>query len=156
MPIQLNQLRDILQRLGYAASAMESSMHGLSIALRMHGESRKVDVLPDQGGDHLHLRSLVSYCEESRPSMLDVLRALAAFNLSNRTVRLGWDAGDKAILACADLWIIGEASPVRSIELFLHRFQLELEACGPVLRGVVLGQNPAAPNVPAEIDDDLI
>ena len=156
MPIQLNQLRDILQRLGYLASAMESSEPGLSIAMRMHGESRKVEVLPDQSGEHLHLRSLVSYCEESRPSLPDVLRALAAFNLSNRTVRLGWNAGDKAILACADLWLIGEASPVRSIEHFLLRYQSDLEACGPVLRGAVLGQDPAAPNVPAEIDDDLI
>jgi hypothetical protein len=156
MPIRLNQLRDILQGLGYSASAMESSEPGLSIAMRMHGESRKVGVLPDQSGENLHLRSLVSYCVESRPSLLDVLRATAAFNLRNRTVRLGWEAGEKAILACADLWLIGEASPVRSIEHFLHRFQSELEVCGPVLRGVVLGQSPVALNVPAEIDDDLI
>ena len=70
MPIRLNQLRDILQGLGYSASAMESSEPGLSIAMRMHGESRKVEVLPDQSGEHLHLRSLVSYCEESRPSLM--------------------------------------------------------------------------------------
>jgi hypothetical protein len=38
----------------------------------------------------------------------------------------------------------------------LLRYQSEIEVCGPVLRGVVLGQDPAAPNVPAEIDDDLI
>ena len=156
MSIQLNQLRDILQRLGYSTTAMEPSEPGLSITLRMHGESRKVEVLADQGGEHLHLRSLVSYCEESRPSLPDVLRALAAFNLSNRTVRLGWSAGDKAIRACADLWLIGEASPVRPVEHFLLRYQSELEACGPVLRVAVLGQNPAAPNVLNEIDDDLI
>jgi hypothetical protein len=156
MPIQLNQLREILRQLGYSTTAMESSAAGLSVAMRMHGESRKVEVLPDQSGEHLHLRSIVSYCDESRPSLPDVLRALAAFNLSNRTVRLGWNAGDKAILACADLWLIDEASPVRSIEHFLLRYQSELEACGPVLRGAVLGQDPAAPNVTAEIDDDLI
>jgi hypothetical protein len=156
MPIQRNQLRDLLQRLGYSTTAIEASEPGLSIALRMHGESRKVEMLADQGGEHLHLRSLVSYCEESRPSLPDVLRALAAFNLSNRTVRLGWSAGEKAILACADLWLLGEASPVRSIEQFLFRYHSELEACGSVLRGAVLGQDPATPNVPAEIDDDLI
>jgi hypothetical protein len=156
MPIQLNQLRDILQRLGYSTTAMESSEPGLSIAMPAHGKSVKVDVLPDQSGENLHLRSLVSYCEESRPSLPDVLRALAAFNLSNRTVRLGWNAGDKAILACADLWLIGEASPVRSIEHLLLCYQLELEVCGPVLRGAVLGQNPVDSNVPAEIDDDWI
>jgi hypothetical protein len=156
MPIQLNQLRDILQQLGYSTTAMQSSEPGLSITMPVHGKSVKVDVLPDQSGEHLHLRSLVSYCEESRPSLPEVLQALAAFNLSNRTVRLGWNAGEKAILACADLWLIGEASPVRSIEHFLLRYQSELEVCGPVLRGAVLGQNPAAPNVPVEIYDDLI
>jgi hypothetical protein len=156
MPIQLNQLGVILQQLGYSTLAMGSSEPGLSIAMPVRGKSVKVDVLPDQSGENIHLRSLVSYCEESRPSLPDVLRALVAFNLSNRTVRLGWEAGEKAILACADLWLIGEASPVRSIEHFLLRYQSELETCGPVLRGAVLGQNLAAPNVPAEIDDDLI
>src|SRR5664279_6224676 len=106
MPIQLNQLRDILRQLGYSIEAITSSGTGLSIAMRMHGESRKVDVLPDQSGEYLHLRSLVSYCDESRPSLPDVLRALAAFNLRNHTVRLGWNVDDKAILACADLWLI--------------------------------------------------
>ena len=156
MPIQVKQLRDILQRLGYASLETEPSEPGVSISMPMHGGFLQVTVLPDPNGENLHLRSLVGYCGESRPSLPEALRAIAAFNLRNRTVRLGWEAGEKAILACADLWLVGDASPAQSIEHFLHRYQLELEVCGPILRSAVLGQNPAALNVPTEIDDDLI
>jgi hypothetical protein len=156
MPIAPNQLRDILQQLGYSTSGMEASEPGWTIAMPAHGESRKVATLLEQNGELLHLSCLVSYCDGRRPCLPDVLRALAAFNLRNRTVRLGWDAGRGAIMACADLWLTGEPSPVRSIEFFLQRYQLEIEACGPVARSAVLGQDSTSPNVLVEIDDDMI
>jgi hypothetical protein len=156
MPIQLNQLREIVLGLGYSASVVGPPEPGLTFAMPVPGGSRNVAAVVEQNGELIHLRALISYCDERRSSLLGVLRALAAVNLRSRTVRIGWDASQGAIVACAELWLAGEGSQVRPVELFVRRFQLEFEKYSSRLCDAVMGKEPVSASIPVEIDDDMI